>query len=248
MLIDFCLPVRNEAKILQANALKLKSFLETRALAADWQIVIIVNGSDDTSSLIAAELVKTGGGRFKMENIEPGGKGLALRYYFFQSSADVLVFMDVDLAVALDNISALITPLLDGSADLVMGSRLLPESKTSRSWSRSIVSRVYNHFSRLILGHRYSDLQCGFKAISRELFRQIAPFWQDNNWFFDTELVISAWCRGFRIKEIPVDWRENRYDKKASKIRVWIDSWVFAKNLIGLRTRLKKIRKYRDNV
>jgi len=248
MLIDFCLPARNEAKILQTNVLKLRDFLEAQKFPFDWQIVIIVNGSNDDSYAIATKLVADGGGRLKLESIEPASKGLALRHYFNKSRADILVFMDVDLAVALDNIPALLDPLLSQTSSLVIGSRLLPNSHTIRSWSRSITSKIYNRLSRFILAHSFSDLQCGFKAMRRELFQRVAPLLQDNNWFFDTELVILAWHNGDRIQEIPVDWRENRYDKRASKVKVWIDAWSFVKNLFYLRHRLKGFKKHPDNV
>ena len=246
--IDFCLPVKNEEKIMAANARRLCDFLEAQKLAEDWQIVIIVNGSQDNSEAIAQGLVDENSGRFRLYCLKDGGKGLALKKYFAVSQADILVFMDIDLAVSLDNLPSLIAPILRHENDLVIGSRLLPGSQIDRSFWRSLVSHSYNIFSRLVLSHSLSDLQCGFKALTRELFDRVRPFLLDNNWFFDTELVVFAVRLGYRIKEMPVDWREDRYDDRKSKIRVLVDVWAFIRNLLCLRGRLHRLKKHLDNV
>jgi len=246
--VEFCLPVRNEEKILAANVRRLFDFLQAQELVTNWQIVIIINGSQDQSAAIAQNLVNQDRIRFRLHEIERGGKGLALKQYFSISRADVLVFMDIDLAVSLDNLPALLAPVLEQNADLVIGSRLLPDSRTSRSFWRSFVSNVYNLFSRIILGHDLSDLQCGFKALTRELFNRVQPLLKDDHWFFDTELVVFSSHFGYRLKEIPVNWREDRYDQRKSKIRVIIDVWSFLKNLFFLRRRLRFVKKYHGNV
>ncbi len=240
MQVDFCLPVRNEEKILATNVARLKSFLESQSWPITWKIIIIINGSNDASVKIAKELEDE---RVKFKAIEAAGKGLALKTGFQESSADVLVFMDVDLAVSLENIIDLIQPLLDNQSDLVIGSRLLSESKTVRSGFREFSSQAYNFLSRLILGHSLSDLQCGFKAIKHSVFNKANQFLCDDQWFFDTELVVITKYLGYRVKEIPVDWQENRYDERQSKVKVFKDCWVFIKNLFILKNRLKKIKK-----
>lgn len=247
-LIDFCLPVKNEEKILEANALRLFDFLESQKLEEEWRIVVIVNGSNDNSRVIAQKLVDEKGQRFKLYYVEKGGKGLALKQYFKISQADILVFMDIDLAVSLANLPSLLSPICGQKSDLVIGSRLLPGSQINRSFWRSLVSHSYNIVSRLILGHNLSDLQCGFKALTKELFNRIQPFLFDDGWFFDTELVIFASHFNYRVEEIPVNWREDRYDDRKSKIRVFVDVWAFIKNLFLIRGRLCRIKKYPGSV
>lgn len=85
-----------------------------------------------------------------------------------------------------------------------------------------------------------ADLQCGFKAFKKEVFAEVGPRIQDDLWFFDTELVVWARRCGFRIKEIPVDWRENRFDERKSKLGVLRNSWEFLGNLFSLRRRLRR--------
>lgn len=235
MKIDFCLPVRNEEKILADNVKRLRNFLIAQHYLFDWQVVIIVNGSEDASAKIARELE---GDHVSSKTISTEGKGVALKTGFQESTADILVFMDVDLAVSLDNIQSLIDGIIDENYDLVIGSRLLPQSHTSRSGLRDLNSRLYNLLSRIVLQHNLSDLQCGFKAIKKNIFNEAKPFLRDNQWFFDTELVMVTQYLGYKVKEIPVDWQENRYDERKSKVKVLRDAWPFIINLFRLRKRL----------
>jgi len=248
MQIDFCLPAKNEEKLLKINTERLMNFLNDKNWPFVWKVVILLNGCSDSSLSVASDLAASSQGKIIFYNSPISSKGLALQNYFKISRADSLVFMDVDLAVSLNNIEELVRPLLEDKDDLVFGSRLLPESKTTRSWWREASSRSYNWLSRLMLGHRFSDLQCGFKALNREVFERVEPFLQDKNWFFDTELIIFAKYFNFRLLEIPVDWQENRYAQRASRIKVFKDTYAFVKNLFVLRKRLIKIKKYPDNV
>src|SRR5215831_5438007 len=79
-------------------------------------------------------------------------------------------------------------------------------SRVVRGPKREIISRGYNLLLRTLMGVRFSDAQCGFKAIRRDQARTLLPLTQDNGWFFDTELLVLAERAGLRIHEIPVDW------------------------------------------
>ncbi len=236
-MIDICLPVKDEEQILASNLARLLDYLGSVRLADDWRVVVLVNGSQDASGQIAGGLAAENF-RVKVVETAAGGKGRALKSYFISSQAETLVFMDIDLAVSLTGLPALLEPIYFESADLVIGSRLLERSTTDRSFWRSLTSRAYNALSRFVLRHRYSDLQCGFKAVRRSAFNQVVPYLKDDAWFFDTELVVASSYAGFKVREIPVDWRENRYDQRRSKVRVWRDAWSFAVNLLRLHKRL----------
>jgi glycosyltransferase involved in cell wall biosynthesis len=248
MLIDFCLPVKNEERILRDNALKLKDFLAGIKPDYGWRIVIIVNGSNDASFSIAQNLASDYPDLFLARVLPSGGKGLALKAYFQESPADILAFMDIDLAVSLENIPSLLEPILKDEADLAIGSRLLSGSRTDRSWWRGLSSQGYNYLARLFFNHGVHDLQCGFKAMKRDLFHRLYDYFLDDKWFFDTELIVFASRLGYRIVEVPVDWEESRYAVRKSKIKVLSDGCLFLRNLFGLRKRLRTIKKYPDNV
>jgi glycosyltransferase involved in cell wall biosynthesis len=248
MRLDFCLPAKNEEKLLKTNVELLKNFLIEKNWPFTWQIVILLNGCSDSSLSLATDLAAESQEKIIFYNFIDSGKGLTLRNYFKMSPADILVFMDIDLAVSLDNIPELLRPLLENKNDLVFGSRLLPDSRTVRSWWREASSRFYNKLSRIMLNHRFRDLQCGFKALKKEVFERVEPFLQDKNWFFDTELIIFAAYLDYRLLEIPVDWQENRYAQRTSRIKVFKDAVAFLKNLFILKKRLASIKKHPDNV
>jgi len=238
MLIEFCLPIYNEETILKNNVLQLLKYLKQQKFSFTWKIVILDNGSTDNTDKICQELASE---EIRTENIQEPGKGKAIKAYGLKSQADILVYMDIDLAVSLYNISDLIKPIIQEKFDLVIGSRLLPSSKTARSFLRSLSSKAYNLLSKIILSHKLSDLQCGFKAIKVNKFKQLIPYIQSNKWFFDTELIAFADHFDYKIKEIPVDWQENRYEARKSKINLMQDSIKFTINLIKLKYRLNSL-------
>ncbi|HYZ36354.1 MAG TPA: GtrA family protein, partial [Pseudonocardiaceae bacterium] len=110
--------------------------------------------------------------------------------------------LSTDLAAFLP----LIAPLISGHSDLAIGTRLHRGSRVIRGIKREFISRGYNLMLRHTLATRFSDAQCGFKAIRREVATQLLPHVEDNGWFFDTELLVLAERSGLRIHEVPVDW------------------------------------------
>jgi hypothetical protein len=117
--------------------------------------------------------------------------------------------MDVDLSTNLWSFLPLVAPLASGHSDLAIGSRLLKGAMVTRQWKREMISRCYNLLVKLLFRNRFSDAQCGFKAIKTSVARSLLPQVEDDEWFFDTELLLLAEERGYRISEVPVDWIED---------------------------------------
>jgi hypothetical protein len=93
-----------------------------------------------------------------------------------------------------------------GHSDIAIGTRLACDSRVIGSARREFVSRGYNLLLRGAMSVRFSDAQCGFKAVRRDVAQQFLPLIEDDGWFFDTELLIIAERSGPRIHEVPVDW------------------------------------------
>ena len=110
---------------------------------------------------------------------------------------------------------------------------MAPGARTTRSLKRELISRAYNAIIRLSVGTHFRDAQCGFKAVSRATAQTIVPAIVDNAWFFDTELLVIAEKRGFRMKEIPVTWRED----PDSRVKIMQTSLEDLKGLARLRLR-----------
>ena len=119
------------------------------------------------------------------------------------SSADILSYMDVDLSTDLSHVSQLVGAVEEG-AHLAIGSRLAKDSKVTRSLKREVISRSLQRPDQDDVLHPLPDAQCGFKAITRQAAQAIIPQVENNNWFFDTEMLIIAAKSGYRIREIPV--------------------------------------------
>jgi len=171
-------------------------------------VTIVDNGSSDRTAGIARQLADTLTG-VGVLHLERPGRGRALRTAWSRSAAPVVAYMDIDLSTELSALGPLVAPLLDGSADLTVGTRLAPGSRVSRSLRRETLSRGYNSLLRLVLRTRVSDAQCGFKAVRRGVLDSLLPLVADDGWFFDTELLVAAERLGLRIHEVPVTWVED---------------------------------------
>ena len=203
-LIDIVVPVYNERSALERSIRRLHGFLEANMPFA-WRIVIADNASTDGTSLIAralaAELSCT-----EALVLPAKGRGRALRAAWSASDADVLCYMDVDLSTDLRALLPLVAGIVSGHSDIAIGTRLAPGSHVERGPKRELISRCYNALLHVTLGARFSDAQCGFKAISAQAARTLLPEVRDEAWFFDTELLTLAQRRGMRIHEVAVDW------------------------------------------
>jgi putative flippase GtrA len=113
------------------------------------------------------------------------------------------------LSTDLKALLPLVAPLVSGHSDVAIGTRLSRGSRVVRGPKREFISRTYNLILKASLGASFSDAQCGFKAMRREVADRLLPLVEDNNWFFDTELLVLAERAGLRIHEVPVDWTDD---------------------------------------
>ncbi|MGH3349056.1 MAG: glycosyltransferase [Nocardioides sp.] len=201
--IDLVIPVFNEENGLEASVRHLDGYL--RSLPFPAMITIADNASTDgtwqIAESLAAELP-----RVRAIHLDEKGRGRALKAAWSTSQAEVVGYMDVDLSTDLRALPPLLAPLLSGHSDLAIGTRLANGSRIQRGAKRDFLSKGYNLLLRGILAARFSDAQCGFKAIRRDVADQLLPLVEDDSWFFDTELLVLASEAGLRIHEVPVDW------------------------------------------
>lgn len=241
MKVDLCLPIYNEEKILETNVKRLLEYCLAAGFPFEWRVVLVINGSSDNSFAIAKKVRSELPGLLEVVEFKEKGRGFAIKKYWSDSPADIVAYMDADLAVSMTHIKKLIGAITEEGFDLAIGSRLLPESRIDRSFWREMVSQTYIFLSRLILNHRFSDLQCGFKAVKKEAFLLVAPYVNGKNWFFDTELIVFSKVCGLKVKEVPVEWEENRYDQRQSKVNILRDSFGFLLEILILRIRIFNI-------
>jgi glycosyltransferase involved in cell wall biosynthesis len=234
--VDVVIPVLNEAHVLEKSVERVLGFLRER-FHCNWQLIIIDNGSTDGTQNVARALC----GRhpeLQFLHLTQRGRGRALRHAWLQSRAEAVCYMDVDLSTDLEHLPELIGAIADEEYDLSTGSRLMRESRTRRSFKREAISRIYNVLLKAVLFTRFSDAQCGFKAVSRRVVEQIIPQVVDQSWFFDTELLVLAEKQGYRIKDIPVRWVED----DDSRVKIFKTGWDDIKGVCRMRKLLWKRR------
>ncbi|MGD9955490.1 MAG: glycosyltransferase [Candidatus Nanopelagicales bacterium] len=202
--VDIVVPVYNEEADLAPSVRRLHAYLDLH-LPVTYRITIADNASTDATWRIAQDLAATLP-HVDAVRLEEKGRGRALHQVWSASDADVLAYMDVDLSTDLAAVLPLVAPLLSGHSDLAIGTRLARGSRVVRGAKREVISRCYNLLLRLSLATRFSDAQCGFKAIRADRARELLPLVEDTGWFFDTELLVLAERSGLRIHEVPVDW------------------------------------------
>jgi len=205
--VDVVIPVYNEEHVLADSVATLRDFLRDN-LPHTWRIVIADNASTDGTLAVAQRLAEEHKDVVPF-HIPQKGRGRALRATWLASDADVLTYMDVDLSTDIAFFPTLVAAITDEGCDVAIGSRLKKGAQTTRSFRRELTSRVYNVMIKAAFFTRFQDAQCGFKAISRQAAHELIPLIKNEEWFFDTELLILAEKGGYRVKEIPVRWRED---------------------------------------
>jgi len=227
--VDVVIPVLNEAHVLAESVSTVRAFLNQH-LPYESRVLIVDNGSTDGTDRVGQNLER------QYQDVEylqlaQRGRGRALRHAWNHSNADVVCYTDVDLSTEMRALPILVDAILNDGYDLGTGSRLMKDSRTTRSLKREIISRGYNLLVKAVLWTSFSDAQCGFKVVSRRVVDDIVPQIKDESWFFDTELLVLAEKRGYRIKDLPVVWIED----DDSRVKVVSTAWEDVKGVMRLR-------------
>jgi len=202
--VEIVIPVYNEEASLDASIRRLHAYLRDR-FPLGWIITVADNASRDRTWGVACRLTNELEG-VQAVHLDEKGRGRALRAAWETSQAKVVAYMDVDLSTDLDALLPLVAPLLSGHSDVAIGSRLASGARVTRGTKRELISRTYNLILKATLHNGFTDAQCGFKAMRTDVARALLPLVEDNDWFFDTELLVLAEHNGLRIHEVPVDW------------------------------------------
>ena len=206
-LVEIVVPVHNEELTIAPNIDHLLHYLRNE-FPFRFEVTIADNGSTDATPRIVEVLEQ----RFPEVTgllLDRKGRGHALRTAWLRSRAHVVSYMDVDLSTNLESFLPLVAPLLSGHSEVAIGTRLRHQSRVSRRLKREVLSRGYNALVHAGFRARFSDAQCGFKAMRVDVARRLLPLVVDDAWFFDTELLLLAERNGLRIHEVPVDWIED---------------------------------------
>ncbi len=228
--VDVVIPVYNEEHVLANSIVALRAHLAEN-LPYSWRVVIADNASVDGTRRVG-EAIAADHHDVTYLYLDQKGRGRALKRAWSQSDADVVAYMDVDLSTNLDSFRPLVEHIIDGSHDIAIGSRLKRGARVTRQWKREFISRGYNLLIKAMFPRRtFSDAQCGFKAISRSAADALLPLVENNEWFFDSELLLRAEQAGYLIAEVPVEWIEDL----DSRVKVVATAMEDVKGLLRVR-------------
>jgi len=230
--VDLVIPCYNEERVLAQSVERLRAWCAEQ-LPYRWRVVIADNASTDRTLDVAKELQAQHPDDVSVVHLDRKGRGRALKAAWLASEADAMCYMDVDLSTDLAMVKPLLAALIDEGYDIAYGSRLAKGADIERSFLREINSRGYITLIKLLFWTKFSDAQCGFKGITRRAAQALLPRIEDGEWFFDTELLITAEKGGWRLKEIPVRWVED----PDTRVKFPQDMWKMGSKLVRLRLR-----------
>ena len=208
---DIAIPVLNEEIRLTSGINRLVTFLEENAFSGTYVISIADNGSTDRTEEVARELCAQYP-QVRYLKVGKRGVGLALKAAWGKSTSTYVGYMDVDLATDLKHLLDVRNGFNDPSIQVVNASRLLPGSVVvNRTRLRETTSRGFNLLLKIIVGTTISDGMCGFKFIRRESWAKLGKLgWQNDGWFYCTEMVVRAEWSKMKIHEIAVHWNDDQ--------------------------------------
>lgn len=230
--VDIVIPCLNEEQQLPSTLERLRVFCGEHLPEYRWRVIVADNGSKDQTYEHALEQARKYPGHFGAIRLQERGRGRALKKSWLDSDADIVCYMDVDLSTDLEALPSLLRAIAKDGYDIAVGSRLAKGAKVEkRTLKREITSRAYNLLIKAFFFTRFSDAQCGFKAMSHRAVREILPVTKDLAWFLDSEILIIAEKRGYRIKDVPVHW----VDDPDTRVKVVQTAWRDIKGLLRLR-------------
>ncbi len=216
MKLDIIIPVLNEEATLAVQIEKILAFIKSE-IASEHQLSVVIsdNGSTDKTEVIALDCVNQHPAVIRYVKVGQRGVGLALKTAWSQSNADVVGYMDLDLATDINHIHQVIQAFEHQSCDIVYGSRLSKQSKVvGRTLKREVVSRLFNFIIKRYLHTSFSDGMCGFKFLRRSLLEDLLKNGAvSDGWFFCTELLVVGEWQGHNLVELPVLWTDDPNSK-----------------------------------
>jgi len=205
------LPAYNEAANIEKAVFVTAETLSK--ITDHFEIIIAEDGSTDGTDRIASDLSKQYAYVVHLHSDKRQGRGKALSRAFKAASGEILCYIDVDLATDMKYLEKLVRAVSTDGYDFATGSRMMRESDAKRPFKREFASRGYNFLVRLFLRSKLYDHQCGFKAFRREALFELLDEIENEHWFWDTEVLVRAQHRGYRVAEFPVYWRHGGSSK-----------------------------------
>jgi glycosyltransferase involved in cell wall biosynthesis len=199
------IPAFNESARIPATLESVVSFVRAQGLSAE--VIVVNDGSRDATAEAVRSFAQQAPEVRLIENPGNRGKGFSVRNGLLQALGEVVLFTDADLSAPIEEASLLFAAIA-GGADIAIGSRWLESGRQTHRQPlyRQFFGRCFNAVTRGVMGLRFADTQCGFKAFTRAAAQTVFRLQMIEGWGFDPEILFIALMRGYRIVEVPVSW------------------------------------------
>ena len=199
------IPAYNESARIRPTLEQVLGYIQEKSW--DAEVLVVDDGSKDDTAAIVREYGRTHPQVRLVENGQNRGKGFSVRNGMLRAQGDICLLTDADLSSPITESQKLFAAISEG-ADIAIGSRWLrAELQTERQpLYRQLFGRIFNLLLRIVLGLKFKDTQCGFKAFRREAAQQIFSLQKIERWGFDPEILFLAQQFGFSVMEVPVFW------------------------------------------
>ncbi len=226
--IAVAIPCYNEAA---AIATVVESF---RSVLPSAEILVVDNNSTDGTGAIARGL------GVRVIDVAEQGKGHAVRAAFASlANQDVVLLTDGDGTYPAECAPLLLSPVLEGTADMTVGARQPAPGAGAMTMTRGIGNLLIRSAFRILIGPGNTDLLSGYRAFGRRFRTEVAL--RSSGFEIETELAGEAAARGLRVVEIPVPYHP-RIAGTTSKLRAFRDGRRILTTIVLLGIRLRPIR------
>ena len=225
--LSLIIPAYNEERRIAVTLDHILSYLARQDYGAE--IILVDDGSLDTT----AELVKALYPKVSVISYTPNrGKGHAVKTGMLAATGDYRVFYDADGSTPINELDRM-WPCFEAGADIVIGSRSLPESdvQVRQHYIRESMGRTFNKFVKMLLGLPFVDTQCGFKGFTARSAQNLFPRQRRNRFSFDAELLYIARKHHLRVHELPVCWINSPH----SRVKLLRDSFDMLRGIFRIR-------------
>ncbi len=241
MYLSVVIPAYNEEKRLPKTLLEIDQYLKKQNY--EYEIIVVNDGSKDKTAEVVKNLIPEIKGLKLIDNKKNHGKGYVVRQGLLEAKGEIRLFTDADNSTSIDQVEK-VFPWIDKGFDVVIGSRDVKGAVLDppQPLFRIFVGNVFNLMVQCIVGlWGIWDTQCGFKAFSSKAVNDILPRCRIDRWAFDPEILIIAKKLGYKIKEIPVVWKNDIHSKVKFKsmVKMGIDLLRIRWNLISNKYNLK---------
>ena len=199
------IPAYNESARIPATLESVVSCIRTRGWEA--QVLVVNDGSTDATADVVRAFAQRAPEVRLIENPGNRGKGYSVRAGMLAARGEVALFTDSDLSAPIEEAERLFAAIAEG-ADIAIGSRWLQRDRQTQRQPlyRQFFGRCFNAVTRTVMGLRFADTQCGFKAFTRAAAQTVFRLQSIERWGFDPEILFIALKRGYWIIEVPVSW------------------------------------------